>query len=157
MPGSLVFVICVCNPARSYFSNCNLLSFAQPLVCKLLSVNQATNYTAAAAEWHLDLRASWEVKKNHMKSGVVAEADFFSSLWNILDLFPRWLTDKQKTEKEQKTEKRLPVPIGQSKTAETGHSNNNGDTWYFRWITTDTSLQLRGHGDVKAAGATSRL
>lgn len=26
--------------------------FAQPLVCKLLSVNQATNYTAAAAEWN---------------------------------------------------------------------------------------------------------
>lgn len=26
--------------------------FAQPLVCKLLSVNQATNYSAAAAEWN---------------------------------------------------------------------------------------------------------
>ncbi len=26
--------------------------FAQPLVCKLLSVNQATNYAAAAAEWN---------------------------------------------------------------------------------------------------------
>lgn len=26
--------------------------FAQPSVCKLLSVNQATNYTAAVAEWN---------------------------------------------------------------------------------------------------------
>lgn len=37
--------------------------FAQPFVCKLLSVNQATNYTAAAAEWHLVLRASLDVRK----------------------------------------------------------------------------------------------
>lgn len=48
--------------------------FAQPSVCKLLSVNQATNYTAAAAEWHLYLRASSDVKKKHMKSIVMAEA-----------------------------------------------------------------------------------
>lgn len=37
--------------------------FAQPLVCKLLSVNQATNYTAAAAEWnHSYLRGSLELR-----------------------------------------------------------------------------------------------
>lgn len=38
--------------------------FAQPLVCKLLSVNQATNYTAGAAEWnHFYLRSSLEFGK----------------------------------------------------------------------------------------------
>lgn len=43
--------------------------FAQPLVCKLLSVNQATNYTAAAAEWnHFYLRSSLELSKNCTKS-----------------------------------------------------------------------------------------
>lgn len=52
--------------------------FAQPLVCKLLSVNQATNYTAAAAECHLVLRASLDGKKKHMKRCVVAEAVFLS-------------------------------------------------------------------------------
>lgn len=28
---------------------------------------------------------------------------FFSSFWNILDLFPRWLTDKQKKENRDET------------------------------------------------------
>lgn len=37
---------------------------------------------------------------------------FFSSLWNILDLFPRWLTDKQKRNRRKK---RLPVPFEHSK------------------------------------------
>lgn len=80
--------------------------FAQPLVCKLLSVNQATNYTAAAAEWHLVLRASSDVKKKHMKHSVVS---FLLLLWNIL--FPQWLTRQTENRK-----RRLPVPIGQSET-----------------------------------------
>lgn len=38
--------------------------FAQPLVRKLLSVNQATNYTAGAAEWnHFYLRSSLKLRK----------------------------------------------------------------------------------------------
>lgn len=49
--------------------------FAQPLVCKLLSVNQATNYTAAAAEWnHFYLRSSLELQKNFTNKRVVATA-----------------------------------------------------------------------------------
>lgn len=77
--------------------------FAQPLVCKLLSVNQATNYTAAAAEWHLDLRASWEVQKNHMKGGVVADADFLLFIMK----YPGPISSlaNRQTEKEQKKEK----------------------------------------------------
>lgn len=81
--------------------------FAQPLVCKLLSVNQATNYTAAAAEWHLDPRASPDVKKNHMKSSVVSEADFFFLYYEISWIyFPTGSqTDrKQKRNRKQKRE-----------------------------------------------------
>lgn len=38
--------------------------FAQPLVRKLLSVNQATNYTAGAAEWnHFYLRSNTKLRK----------------------------------------------------------------------------------------------
>lgn len=52
--------------------------FAQPLVCKLLSVNQATNYTAAAAEWnHFFLRGSLKLRKICTKSRVMATAFLF--------------------------------------------------------------------------------
>lgn len=61
--------------------------FAQPLVCKLLSVNQATNYTAAATEWnHFYLRSSLVFRKN------IEEGHSYSFLmyllWNILNLLP---------------------------------------------------------------------
>lgn len=107
-------------------------------------MNQATNYTAAAAEWHLDLRASWEVQKNHMKGGVVADADFLLFIMK----YPGPISSlaNRQTEKEQKKEK-TPGAIWTFK----------GNTCYFCWITADTSLQLRGHSDVKAAGATNRL
>lgn len=57
---SLVFVSFVAQlEPTSQIVICFL--FAQPLVCKLLSVNQATNYTAAAAERnHFDLRGCLE-------------------------------------------------------------------------------------------------
>lgn len=71
---SLVFVAQL-DPA-SQIVICFL--FAQPLVCKLLSVNQATNYTAAAAEWnHFYLRGSLKLRKNITKSRVMATALLF--------------------------------------------------------------------------------
>ncbi len=73
--------------------------FAQPLVCKLLSVNQATNYTAAAAEWnHFDLRSSLELRKNCTKSTAVAIAFLFiyyEISWTYFPKFPHWLTGTQ--------------------------------------------------------------
>lgn len=78
-------------------------------------MNQATNYTAAAAEWHLDLRASWEVKKNHMKSGVVAEADVF--LFFLKYPGPISSLANRQTESRKGTENRKETP-GASRTTQ---------------------------------------
>lgn len=73
--------------------------FAQPLECKLLSVNQATNYTAAAAEWHLVLRARSDIKKKNMKRSVGAEAALFFFNYEISCFPAGWQANrKQKRE-----------------------------------------------------------
>lgn len=78
--------------------------FAQPLVCKLLSVNQATNYTAAAAEWnHSYLRGSSEFKNvtNCRKRWVMAAAFLFILKYPgpISSLSDRHVKKQNKTEK----------------------------------------------------------
>lgn len=80
--------------------------FAQPLVCKLLSVNQATNYTAAAAEWnHFYLRGSLELSKNCTKCKAMAAA-LYLFLFNIQYPEPVSLQANRHSQKQ----KRCTVP-----------------------------------------------
>lgn len=76
--------------------------FAQPLVCKLLSVNQATNYTAAAAEWsHFYIRSCLELRKKLYQEKGHSYSFLMYLFWNVLDLLSpeteTWTVDAKKT------------------------------------------------------------
>lgn len=108
--------------------------FAQPLVCKLLSVNQATNYTAAAAEWnHFYLRGHLELRKT-----VLRVCSWLQLSYLFIMKYPGPVSSL--ANRHTKTEK-VDCPCQKDNvTVLTQTEAFRKFTWHFLWITAVTVL-----------------